>query len=161
MKIEKNKIRYRKARFDDIDILVDYRVRLLDEVFTRQEDEETEALEKELNEYFSKSIHSKDFIVWLAEYNGKVVGIGGMVVWQSPPWYECKSGRLGYIFNMYTIPEARGKGICTRLLSELIKEAELLDLTYLHIHTSGDGINIYRKAGFVEPSLIELGIKLD
>ena len=161
MKIEKNKIRYRKARFDDIDILVDYRVRLLDEVFTRQEDEETEALEKELNEYFSKSIHSKDFIVWLAEYNGKVVGIGGMVVWQSPPWYECKSGRLGYIFNMYTIPEARGKGICTRLLSELIKEAELLDLTYLHIHTSDDGINIYRKAGFVEPSLIELGIKLD
>lgn len=160
MDIEKNKIRYRRAKLEDIEILVDYRVRLLDEVFNRQEDEETENLKKELREYFSKSIHSRDLIIWLAEYKGKVIGTSGMVVWQTPPWYECKSGRLGYILNVYTIPEARGKGICTRLLSELIKEAELLGLTYLHVHTSNDGINIYRKEGFVKFPLIELELRL-
>lgn len=159
MKIEKDKISYRRARLDDIEILVDYRVRLLNEVFNHQEDEEAETLKKELQEYFSKSIHSKDFIIWLAEYNGKVIGTSGMVVWQTPPLYECKSGRLGYILNMYTIPEARRKGVCTRLLSELIKEGELLGLTYLHVHSSDDGINIYRKAGFGEFSLIELELR--
>jgi len=161
MEIEKDKIIYRRAKLDDIEILVDYRVRLLNEVFNHQENEETETLKKELLEYFSKSIHSKDFIIWLAEYNGKVIGISGIVVWEMPPWYECKSGRLGYIFNTYTIPEARGKGVCTRLLSELIKEAELLGITYLHVYPSNDVISIYRKAGFVEPSLIELELRLE
>ena len=161
MEIEKDKIIYRRAKLDDIEILVDYRVRLLNEVFNHQENEETETLKKELLEYFSKSIHSKDFIIWLAEYNRKVIGVSGIVVWQTPPWYECKSGRLGYIFNTYTIPEARGKGVCTRLLSELIKEAELLGITYLHVYSSNDAISIYRKAGFVEPSLIELKLRLE
>ena len=161
MEIEKDRISYRRARLDDIDILVDYRIRLLNEVFNHQKDEETETLKKELQEYFSKSIHSKDFIIWLAEYNRKVIGISGIVVWQTTPWYECKSGRLGYIFNTYTIPEARGKGVCTRLLSELIKEAELLGLTYLHVYSSDDAISIYRKAGFVESSLIELELRLE
>ena len=160
MEIEKDKISYRRARLDDIEILVDYRIRLLNEVFNHQKDEETETLKKELQGYFSKSIHSKDFIIWLAEYNGKVIGISGIVVWQLPPWYECKSGRLGYIFNMYTIPEARKNGVCTRLLSELIKEAELSGLTYLHVYSSDDSIRIYRKAGFIEPSLIELELRI-
>lgn len=161
MEIEKDKIIYRRAKLDDIEILVDYRVRLLNEVFNHQENEETETLKKELLEYFSKSIYSKDFIICLAEYNEKVISISGVVVWQTPPWYECKSGRLGYIFNTYTIPEARGKGVCTRLLSELIKEAELLGITYLHVYSSNDAISIYRKAGFVEPSLIELELRLE
>jgi ribosomal protein S18 acetylase RimI-like enzyme len=161
MEIKKDKIIYRRAKLDDIEILVDYRVRLLNEVFNHQENEETETLKKELLEYFSKSIHSKDFIIWLAEYNGKVISISGVVVWQTPPWYECKSGRLGYIFNTYTIQEARGKGVCTRLLSELIKEAELLGITYLHVYSSNDAISIYRKAGFVEPSLVELELRLE
>jgi len=34
-----------------------------------------------------------------------------------------ESGKLGYLLNFYTIPEARRKGICTILLSESIKEA--------------------------------------
>jgi GNAT superfamily N-acetyltransferase len=131
MEIEKDKISYRRARLDDIEILVDYRIRLLNEVFNHQKDEETETLKKELQ------------------------------VWQLPPWYDCKSGRLGYIFNMYTIPEARRKGVCTRLLSELIKEAELSGLTYLHVYSSDDSISIYRKAGFVEPSQIELELRLE
>ena len=85
-----------------------------------------------------------------------------MVVWQMPARYGgLESGRLGYILNLYTIPEARRKGICTRLLNELIKEAKSLGLTYLHLHASEDGINIYRKAGFVKPDQIELKLRLE
>ena len=62
---------------------------------------------------------------------------------------------------MYTIPEARGKGVCTRLLNKLIKEARSLGITYLHLRASDDGINIYRKAGFVEPEQIEMELKLE
>jgi GNAT superfamily N-acetyltransferase len=115
-----------------------------------------------LRQYFSEAIPSNNFIAWLAEYNGKIIGTSGMVVWQMPARYGgLESGRLGYILNLYTVPEARRKGICTRLLNELIKEAKSLELKYLHLHASEEGRNIYRKAGFVEPDPIELILRLE
>jgi len=162
MEIENDKINYRRANIDDIEILIDHRVRFLNEFYNHPEDDETEILKKVLQEYFSEAIPSNDFIAWLAEYNGKIIGTSGMVVWQMPARYGgLESGRLGYILNLYTIPEARRKGICTRLLNELIKEARSLGLTYLHLHASEDGINIYRKAGFVKPDQIELKLGLE
>jgi len=84
-----------------------------------------------------------------------------MVVWQMPARYGgLESGKAGYILNLYTIPEVRRKGICTRLLNELIKEAKALGLKYLHLHASEDGISIYRKAEFTEPDQIELKLRL-
>jgi len=160
-KISKNKINYRRANIDGIDILVNFRIRFLNEFYKHPEDNETEILKKELKEYFSKAIPSGDFIGWLAGYNGKVVSTGRMVIWQMPPRYGLKSGRLGYILNMYTIPQARRKGICTQLLNKLIKETKSLRLTYFHLHPSEEGINIYRKAGFVKPGLIELELRLE
>jgi GNAT superfamily N-acetyltransferase len=161
MKIENSNIKYRRATVNDVQTLIDYRVRFLNELYGHAENEETQIVRKSLRRYFSEAIPSGSFIAWLAERDGKVVGTGGMVVWQMPGRYEgLETGRLGYILNMYTIPEARGRGVCTRLLEELIKEAESLGLRYLHLHASKDGVNIYRKAGFVEPRNVELALRL-
>jgi len=90
-KISKNKINYRRANIDDVDILVNFRIRFLNEFYKHPEDNETEILKKELKEYFSKAIPSGDFIAWLAEYNGKVIGTSGMVIWQMPHLRGIKS----------------------------------------------------------------------
>jgi GNAT superfamily N-acetyltransferase len=162
MRIEKEKIIFRRATINDVPTMVDYRVRFLNELYNHPEDDETKILRESLQEYFTKAIPSNDFIAWLAEYAGKIIGTGGMVVWQIPARYEgVESGKLGYLLNFYTIPEARRKGICTRLLKELIKEAKSLGLKYLHLHSSKEAINIYRKAGFVEPEQPELGLRLE
>jgi GNAT superfamily N-acetyltransferase len=161
MKIEKQKIVYRRARIDDVPTLVDYRVRFLNELYKHPEDAETSAIRKSLQDYFMKAIPPKEFIAWVAEYEGKIVATSGMAVWQKPAMYGgVESGKLGYLLNFYTIPEARRKGICTRLLNELIKEAKSLGLRYLHLHASKDGIDIYRKAGFAEPDQPELELRL-
>jgi GNAT superfamily N-acetyltransferase len=161
MKIEKKRIVYRRATIADVPILIDYRIRFLNELYRHPEDDETEILRKSLLEYFRKAVPSDDFIAWLAEYDGKAIATGGMVVQQIPARYGgVESGKLGYLLNFYTIPEARRKGICTRLLSELIREAKSLGLKYLYLHASKDGINIYRKAGFVEPDQPELKLSL-
>ena len=162
MEIEKEKIIYRRARIDDIPALVDYRVRFLNELYNHTEDDKTKILRNSLLEYFAKAIPSNDFIAWVAEHDEKIIGTGGMVVWQIPARYGgVESGKLGYLLNFYTIPEARRKGICTRLLNELIKKAKSLGLKYLHLHASKDGINIYRKAGFMEPDKQELELRLE
>ncbi len=161
MEIEKTKVIYRRANIDDIEILVDFRIRFLNELYNHPVNAETGILKKALRKYFSKAIPAHDFIAWLAEYDRKIIGTSGMVIWQLPSRYGgLESGRLGYILNMYTIPEARKKGICTRLLTKLIGEARSLGLRYLHLHASVDGMNIYKKAGFTKPRLVELVLKL-
>lgn len=166
MKIEGAKVRYRRADMRDIAALVDYRVRFLKELGARKgrrpREDETRILKEKLQEYFSKAIPSKDFIALLAEYDGKIVGTGALVAWQRPPKYGAlESGKAGYIFNLYTVPEARRKGICTRLLNQLVEEAKALGLKYLHLRASEDGIRIYRRAGFAEPEDLELQLKLE
>jgi ribosomal protein S18 acetylase RimI-like enzyme len=161
MKIEKQKIVYRHAELNDIPTLVEHRVRFLNELYNHPKDAETAVVRKTLQNYFKKTIPSKEFIAWIAEHNGKIVATSGMVIWQKPATYGgVESGKLGYLLNFYTIPEARKKGICTQLLNELIKEAKSLGLKYLHLHTSKEGINIYRKAGFAKPDQPELELRL-
>ncbi len=159
--IEKESIVYRRASINDVPVLVDYRVRFLNELLNHLENDETSVVRKSLLEYFTKAIPSNDFVAWVAEYEGKMIATAGMVVWQKPAKYGgVESGKLGYLLNFYTVPEARRKGICTQLLNELIKEAKLAGLKYLHLHASEEGINLYRKAGFVEPDQPELELRL-
>lgn len=162
MKVEKEGIVYRRATIDDVSALVDYRVRFLNELFNHPEDDETAVVRKSLLEYFIKAIPSKDFIAWVAEYDGKIIATGGMVVWEKPAIYRgVESGKLGYLLNFYTAQGARRKGVGTRLLNEVIKEAKSLGLKYLHLHASKDGINMFRKAGFTEHWQPELEMRLE
>lgn len=153
---------YRRGTLDDTQALVDLRVRFLNELLNHSENNETRVVRKSLLEYFTEAIPSRDFVAWVAEYGGKIVATSGMVVWRIPARYGAvESGKLGYLLNFYTIPEARGKGIATRLLNELIREARSLGLRYVHLHASKDGEPIYRKAGFVEPKMPELVLRLE
>jgi GNAT superfamily N-acetyltransferase len=160
MEFEKERIVYRPATINDVSALVDYRVRFLNELLNHPEDDDTKVLRKSLVEYFTRAIPSGDFIAWVAEYDEKIIATSGMVVWQKPAIYGgVESGKLGYLLNFYTLPEARGKGIATRLLNELLREAKSSGLKYLHLHASKDGISIYRKAGFIEPEIPELELR--
>ena len=155
MEIDITKIKYRRTNIEDLNILVDYRIRFLNESGIRSEDEETKELKKALRKYYRIAIPSNEFTCW-----SKILGVSGMVVYQVPGRYGFVSGKLGFICNMYTVPEARRRGISTRLLSELVKEAKSLGLEYLHLRAHKDAINIYRRAGFTEPFTLELQLKL-
>jgi GNAT superfamily N-acetyltransferase len=153
---------YRRATVADVPALVEYRIRFLNELHNHPENDETKVVRESLLGYFTKAIPSGVFIAWVAEYDGGIIATSGMVVWEKPAIYGgVESGRLGYLLNFYTIPEERGKGIATHLMNELIKEARSLGLKYLHLHASKEGEHIYRKAGFTEPGMQELALRLE
>lgn len=161
MKTESKRIKYRRATVADVEVLVDYRIRFLNELYNHPNDAETDVVRRSLRKYFAEALAADVFVAWLTECNGRVIGTSGMVVWEFPARYGgTESGRAGCILNMYTVPEARRKGVCTQLLKRLIDEARAKGLKYLHLHASKDGIRIYRKAGFVEPDQAELGLRL-
>lgn len=161
MTIDRNQISYRRATEADVDSLVDMRVRFLNEMYHHPDDEETDELRTSLHGYFAEAVASGDFVAWLAEHLGETVGTSGMVIWRLPGRYGgLVSGEIGYILNLYTVPEARKNGICTKLMDELIDEGRRLGLTYFHLHATDDGEDIYRRAGFADVELLEMELKL-
>lgn len=152
---------FRRAGMTDVESLVDLRVRFLNELYQHPDDEKADQLRTVLREYFATAIADETFIAWLATLHGKVVGTSGLVLWRIPARYSKNlSGRMGYVLNFYTVPEARRMGICTRLLQELMNEARTRGVTMLQLHATRDGMDIYRSSGFDEPELPVLELEL-
>lgn len=157
----KSEITYRRATLDDVDVLVSYRLRFLAEHSGSSQVSEDETFKKNLKEYFLEEIPKGSFIAWLARSGGRVVATSGMVVWRMPANNSVKTGKQGYILNMYTLPEARRQGICTVLLEKMIEEAKSLGLSRVQLHASKMGEPIYRKRGFSEPGDVELVMRIE
>lgn len=154
-------VTYRRATLDDVDVLVDFRLRFLADRAGSDRAPDEELVAKNLREYFAEAMPRGAFLAWLAERDGAVVATSGMVIWQIPPNNSVPTGRQAYVLNMYTVPEARRRGICTALLEKMIEEARALGLSRVHLHASQPGEGIYRRRGFVEPSDVELLLRLE
>jgi GNAT superfamily N-acetyltransferase len=154
-------INYRRAKLEDIDVLVDFRLRFLADRAGTEKAPAEDLLGKYLRDYFAEAMPRRAFIAWLAERDGDVVATSGLVVWRMPPNNSVPTGRQAYVLNMYTMPEARRQGICTALLEKMIEEARALGLSRVHLHASKTAEGIYRRRGFVEPSDVELLFRLD
>lgn len=156
-----DEVEYRKAGIDDIDTLVEFRILFLNDYKDHTRDEETYVLEKNISDYFEKAIPDGKFVAFIAVIEDNVVASSGMEVRDVAPRYgPLLNGRMGYIMNMYTLPDFRRKGISARLLRMLIEEARKLDVGLLHLHASTDGSGIYRRAGFVPAELPEMNLAL-
>ncbi len=151
MKANKPTINIRKIDQDEISVLVEYRLLYLSELQGEMTETYQNQLTKDLYRYFEKSISQGRFLAVLAEEKGKVVSFGGMVIKEIPGDIHKSSYLEGDILNMYTLPEARRKGISSLILENLLREAKTLGISKVALHTSKDGEKLYRKFHFTEP----------
>jgi ribosomal protein S18 acetylase RimI-like enzyme len=160
MELDISNLTYRKLYLQDLDLLVKYRMMFLRELQNPADKNDLKLLEESLIGYFSKTLEDNTFIAWVSEYENEPVSFGGMVVQDIPGHFTFISGKQGYILNMYTLPEYRGRGLSTKLLHKLIEDAKSAGLTKVYLHATNDGINIYKKAGFSASSWPVLEMKI-
>ncbi len=161
--INTSKITYRKATLHDVENLAELRVIFINEVFSIKESQDSIQLKKELTEYFKASLSDQSNIAWIAEYENKIISTSTLVIWHAPPTYSGlgKKGLRGYILNMYTEKKFRKKGIASVLMEKIINEAKDLNLELVHLHSTNDGIGIYRKMGFQDTKFPELNLTIN
>ena len=140
---------YRRAALHDVEALIQMRFNLLYESHFAPEGSDRARMEEAFHAYFKEHLPAGDFIGWVAEADGRVVGTGGMVLWHKPPLDDDPSGREAYVMNMYTVAEYRGQGIATRLMDILIEEARAQGIKRIRLHASEAGVRVYQAKGFV------------
>lgn len=151
MNIDLSKIEVRRVEEADVRVMTEHRLDYLSQLQGERSEEYKDKLKVELEEYFRKSIKDGNFFALMAVYEGKALAFGGMVIKKIPGDFNKASYLEGDILNMYTIPEARRKGISSLILSTLLKTAQKLGISKVALHTSPDGEKMYRKFGFHDP----------
>lgn len=138
----------RRATVEDIELLFELR-----EAMWREGAEEmntADAAEALINarRYFEEKLPGGEYVCFVAEANGRAVGIGGMFLYRHPPRPRSPRGVEGYILNVLTLREWRRKGIASEITRALLECAREVGAVQVGLRASEDGRRIYERFGF-------------
>ena len=160
MEIDLKKVVIRRVGESEVASMTAHRIDYLIEMQGERDEHFLQLLKKQLEEYFRKNIASGSFFAVMATFEDQILGYGAMVLRNIPGDLSKASYLEGDILNMYTLPHARRQGIGTLILKQLLKDAWLMGLSKVALHTSKDGEKLYRNFGFNEPLFPYLELKL-
>ena len=115
-------------------------------------------IDEDLYRYFEKYMRSGELIEWVAEeetedgggQKGRIIATAAVVFMEYPPSFTNKTGRTGYVANVYTAPEYRGQGIAGQLLEKVEAEAKARGITKMMLNASAMGRKAYLKSGYFD-----------
>ncbi|MBL7930612.1 MAG: GNAT family N-acetyltransferase [Bacteroidia bacterium] len=151
-----NTISYHKATSQDIETIVENRLKFAIELNGDQSEDAKENLKTLMRDYFTRSMPDNLCISFIAKSGDEIAGIGSVVFRETMGGFRNPTGKWGYIMNMYTIPKFRKQGICGRILEMLVEEGRALGVIAFELHATPQGEPVYLKGGFKihdEPTL--------
>ncbi len=98
--------------------------------------------------YFHQALPAGEFRGWVAEAGGQIVGCGGLVVHRIPPTTYNLDGRVGYIMNMYTLPEWRRRGVARAIMAAMLSWLQAQGVSVATLHATPQGRPLYEQFGF-------------
>ena len=140
----------RKASLSELDLLMEWRMRVLAEVFSDSERPDWESIRKNNERYYKEHLGDDTHTACFAadEENGTIIGCGGICYQQEMPSPDNLSGTNGYLMNIYTIPELRGAGIGRRIVEFLIGDARTRKTEKIYLESSAEARHMYKEIGF-------------
>jgi GNAT superfamily N-acetyltransferase len=91
---------------------------------------------------------SETLICRVAIDEHRIVGMAWMVVYERVPNFDDLHRLSGDVQSVYVEPEFRGRGIGLELVTTLCAEADRWGIPRVTVQSSGQAVNIYRRAGF-------------
>ena len=146
-------IQFRKARLDDLDILLEFEQSLIN--VERPIDP---TVRKDHTNYYDlkKMLADPEMEILVAEDMGRIIGCGYATIRNAKPYLQHK--QYAYFGFMYVIPEYRGRGINAMIIEKLKEFARSKKITELRLNVydkNEAAIKAYQKCGF-EKNMIEM-----
>jgi GNAT superfamily N-acetyltransferase len=138
----------RRATVNDVETLVELRHAMQVEMEHSQAAASADDIVDKMRDYFAQQLTGNHFAAFFAEAGGEVIGTGGVVVFDVPPSPPNPSGAEGYVMNMYTVPDWRGRGVAHAIVDALIRHAYGEGARRMWLRTSDAGERVYERFGF-------------
>ncbi|WP_028549585.1 GNAT family N-acetyltransferase [Paenibacillus sp. UNC451MF] len=99
-------------------------------------------------EFLKSALNDSRWTIWLSEREGKILSHVYIQQVDVVPRPGKKLSPLGYVTNVYTLPEYRNRGICGEILEKAKLFAKEENLELLIVWPSNKSINFYQRHGF-------------
>lgn len=142
-----------EATKDDIDELIRLRIAYMKDDFGSVSEHEKECMENQLRDYFGRKLGTElvAFVAKDVERNTeKIVSVAYLHIIEMPANSVLLNGFYGTVLSVFTENEYRGKGLCTKLMQNLIAYGKEHGLGRIDLSATNDGYRIYEKLGFKE-----------
>jgi len=144
-----DEVKVRRATVDDVAELADLR-----RTFTLEDATEGEPLRSDYEESFARivtnGIESGRWVIWVAEADGAIVSHAFVGTIEKIPRPVVGHGVIGYMTNVYTRPEFRGRGIGGRVLDAVAAWAIAAGIELLVVWPSEASFGHYERHGFAD-----------
>ena len=150
----------RLATTADIDQLVPLRVLMQKEVHPQIAVDDERAFSELTRKYLFEVLPLGKVICCVAESAGQIVANTFLLVIDKAPSLNSGKSRIGYVSNVYTLPEFRGKGIGTAVMEELKRQALLAGMSKVMLNSTEAGSSVYERVGFKAPSYPAMELRL-
>ena len=138
---------YGEATKNDIKELVRMRIAYMMDDFGSITDEERNGMETQLPDYFSRKLGT-ELIAFVAKEDDRIVSVAYLHIIEMPANSVLLNGLYGEVLSVYTEPNYRGKGICTKLMNNLVEYGKNIGLGRIDLSATDEGYPIYAKIGF-------------
>ena len=145
--MNKESIVYDTATISDIPELVRLRILYMIDDFGSITDKEKECMESQLPGYFEREL-GKKLIAFVARAEDRLVAAAYLLIIEKPANPFLPNGFDSEVLSVYTEEEYRGRGICTRLMSDLIEYAGEHQICRIDLVATDEGYPLYKKLGF-------------
>ena len=137
------------ANQNDIDELIRLRLAFITEDAGSLSSLQEQCIEEQLRDYFNRKL-GKELIAFVARNEERIVAVAYLLLIEMPANARLQNGLYGEVLNVYTLPEFRGKGLCTTLMQHLIEYGKKCGLGCIDLSATENGYPIYAKLGFKE-----------
>jgi len=150
-----------RATLRDVSELVRMRIGYLTADFGELDPQQEEDLWRELPAYFELHL-DYDLLAFVArdEEDGGIVCCAWLLLVTKPPSPRFPHGQTGTLFNVYTVPEHRRKGLARRVMEHLLSAAFELNLDVVELNATEDGYELYRSLGFKDDSSTHVPMRM-
>lgn len=146
------KIHIRKADISQLDVIIEWRIKVLKEVFFLPDDYDMTLLYNESRCYYKKNLLNEMHTTVFAYNGNNIIGCGSICYQNELPSPDNLNGKCGYLMNIYTIPEYRKKGVGKKIVEFLTQDARSRNICKLSLESSSLGEKLYLSTGFKKNS---------
>ena len=98
-------IQIRQATIQDLNVLMQWRMEVLHEVFSIPSERSVTELESENRRYYQTELPQGGHIACFAYVGEEIVGCGGICLYHEMPSPDNLNGKCAYLMNIYTRPQ--------------------------------------------------------
>ena len=143
----------RRATFADVDVLVAHRIRMFEDMgVLSAPGADRDRMGREFRAWLAGVMHDDTYLAWLVDAHAgdtseTVAGAGTTIIpWPPGPFYS--SGRLAFVYNVYTEPAHRRRGLARMLMDAVHAYCRAERIGSVALNASAFGRPLYESMGY-------------